>query len=380
MRKKRILTALLLCIIAASPALASKKPKPDFEPLKGEYYPVEGKAYPQAMTNPYAQPRTVGFTGAPLEVYTQINMVTWIQLPAPPIYAAIGHKEAFVVEVIPELHMISVKPTQEVNMTNLNVKTERGTYLFILKENPYKPWDTYMVITDPYRNVQVTDSNTLIIMAYKGVRPAEYQFAPVEMRSPETTAHFYDPVTKMGSKATLKRAVSLPKENKQVYWIEISNIIPPDIIGEAAAYAVDERSIWTQGVEKVAVPGTQTDALPLLARGDKVDMFLIVNGNSIPSMLNVRMMLSGSRSIPVEIGLPTQATKRASRATASSLEQQNIPAEETVDEQLTRMYQEMMKKKTESAAPSAPVSGQSSTPSGQGGAAQEPNTIYIPKP
>lgn len=324
---------------------------PTYPPQSGEYYPTSPKTYPKEMTNPYANARTVPFNGNALDVFLQTNMVTQIQFPAPPVLVNIGRPDGFTVEVIPEFNSVFVKPVAEVEMTNLLVTTERGVYTFILKENPWKPFDMRLVVTDPYRNVSPADTQTLLWMAYNGVRPPEFQFSAMEIRNVNNSQYVYDPVTKMGSRATIRRAVALPQANKSVYWIEFANVTHPDIkdTSNIASFMVDERSVWTQGLEEVAVPGTQSSGVPLLGKGDKVDMFLVTNSGKIPAQLVVRYMMQGSpRNLPVEIrfamnsGGKNAVTRQNSAGgkTGTSV----TGAELSVDERLQKMYEEQMKK------------------------------------
>lgn len=381
-RKILSLFVLALIVVAcmAMPVIAAS---PSYPPIKGEYYPVEGQGYPEKKTSPYAKPRVIPFQGEPLEIYLQLNMMTQIKLPAPPIHVQLGMPEKFTTEVVPELNMVSLKPHEEIVMTNLIVTTERGVYFFILKENPFRPWDIYVQVTDPYKQVVPTDPSALILMAYKGERPAEFQFTPLEMRSPESSTYFFDPLTRMGCSVSLKRAVVLPKQGKRVFWVRFTNVLPPDVQGRAESFMVDERSVWIDGLERVAVPGTRTEGVPILGKGQGIDMFLIASGSSQPSSLRLRFAMQGSRNIPVEVVLPLSG-KAASIGAAS-----------TVDEKLQALYEETMKKgQIETVlpeevpvleAPSAPA--KPSKPASQPGPAQKPestglfpNVPYFPEP
>lgn len=310
--------------------------KPSYPPQTGEYFPVEGKGYPQSNTNPYAHTRTVGFMGAPLEIYTQINMVTQIQFPAAPVLVNIGKPEAYTLEVVPEFHSIFVKPVAEVEITNLIVTTEKGVYTFILKENPFRPWDIRVVVTDPYRNVNPGDTQSLVTMAFTGRRMPEFQFNAMDIRSPESSTYVYDPLVKMGCRIVLRRSVFIADASKVVHWIEFSNVLPPKITGDASGFALDERSVWTPGLERVAVPGTRTTALPLLGKGDRVDMFLIATAKSLPKIVEVRCMLQGSRQLPVVFKLPTTTNVKGGSS--------SVEAVSTNDQKLTKMYNDMIRK------------------------------------
>jgi hypothetical protein len=322
---------IALLLLLACPAFAAD---PSYPPIEGEFYPVEDKAYPEKMTNPYSHTRTVSFSGDPIEIYTQINMVTQIQLPVPPVMVNIGEPEGFVVEVVPEFKTIFVKPVEEIKMTNMIVTTENGIYTFILKENPYRPWDIRVAITNPYRNIRVEDPYTLVWTAFYGKRPAEFQFLPLDIRTPNSSDYIYDPVTQMGCKVDLKRIVFFPRQKQLVYWLRVTNVLPPDVIVTPKALVVDERSIWTKGLYKVAVPGRD---VPMISAGSYTDMFLMVKSETIPSMLRVKMSLKGARLVQAEAMLGTAST--------------GSPSGETpVDARLQEMYQEIVEKESLEAA------------------------------
>ncbi len=332
MRKVIVLVSVFILLLSHSlPLSLVYASQPDFSPIKGEYYPVEGQKYPQKMTNPYSFTRTVDFSGDPIEIYTQINMVTQIQIPSPPVMVNVGRPEGFVVEVVPEFNSIFVKPIKEIEMTNMIVTTEKGVYTFILKENPFKPWDIRVMVTNPYRNVKVEDTYTLVWTAYYGKRPAEFQFLPLDIRSPNASNYIYDPVVQMGCNVELRRVVFFPRQGLATYWIRIMNVAPPDVLVPVQSLAIDERSVWTDGLVKVAVPGTQNSSVPLLGKGDSIDMFLIVKAGSVPPMLRLRLSLKGARLSQVEMLLPTAG---------SGLQ----PVKTPEDEKLQQMYQDMLKK------------------------------------
>ena len=317
----RKLTWLFFLVLFVCPALAA-----DPHPIEGEYYPVEGQKYPENMTNPYSHTRNVTFSGDPIEIYTQINMVTQIQLPSPPVMVIVGEPEGFVVEVVPEFKSVFVKPVAEIKMTNMIVTTEKGIYTFILKENPFKPWDIRVAVTNPYRNVKVEDSHTLVWTAYYGKRPAEFQFLPLDIRTPNYSSYIYDPVSNMGCKTDLRRVVFFPRQKQAVYWIRVTNALPPDVILSPKSLVIDERSVWMQGLEKVAVPGGE---VPLLSKGNFVDMFLIARAESVPSVISVRLALKGSRLVQSEVMLQTSSAEV-------------LPGEVPEDQRLQEMYQELL--------------------------------------
>jgi len=232
-------------------------------------------------------------------------MVTQIQLPSPPVMVNVGEPEGFVVEVVPEFKSVFVKPVAEIKMTNMIVTTEKGIYTFILKENPFKPWDIRVAVTNPYRNVKVEDSHTLVWTAYYGKRPAEFQFLPLDIRTPNYSSYIYDPVSNMGCKADLRRVV---------FFLSPKSLV------------IDERSVWMQGLEKVAVPGGE---VPLLSKGNFVDMFLIARAESVPSVISVRLALKGSRLVQSEVMLQTSSAEV-------------LPGEVPEDQRLQEMYQELL--------------------------------------
>jgi hypothetical protein len=339
-RKSRLLVAALAVAMLASavPAGAAAKksvPKPTYPPQEGEFYPISNKAYPEKVANPSAHTRVASFSGKPLDIFTQIDMVTQLVFPAPPLLVNIGRPEGYVVEVIPEFNAIFLKPRAEVEMTNLIVTTAQGTYTFILKESPWKPWDIRVQVIDPYRNVKAADPYTLTWMAYYGKRPAEMQFVPIDMRTPNATTYVYDPLSKMGCRMALRRAVNLPRSGKSIYWLEFQNVLPPDVReGQSAgSYAIDERGVWARGLESVILPNPGNASLPIMGKGDRVHMFLVVKESAIPASLTVRFMLHGSRQLPI------QAVFKTGDANA-------LRPMDTTDQRLTDMYNKMVENGT----------------------------------
>lgn len=334
---KLVLTFILVAVLATAGYAA---PQPSYPPRQGEFYPVEGQQYPQKKTNPYAHIRTVPFEGKPIEVYLQIDNVTQIQFPAPPLLVHIGKPEGFVVDAVVEFNSVFVKPIQEVETTNMIVTTERGVYVLILKENPYMPYDARVVVNDPYRNVRPDDVQTLVWTAYYGRRPAEFQFVPLTILTPSTAGYVYDPIMQIGCRVSLQRVVCFPRSRKTVYWVRIMNVLPPQIENQTvpiSSFMIDERSVWTSGIEKIVVPGTQTSGVPLLNKGDYIDMFMIVNSGQIPKAFNFRFALQGNRTLPIAVSLPTTPKAGGNK--------KNFAPAKTVDEKLQEIYEEMQKKK-----------------------------------
>lgn len=370
------LAAALFAVCAAPRAEAA--PKPSFPPLPGEVYPVSNSKFPKEMTNPNAHTRQMTFRGAPLDIFTKIDMVTQIVLPSPPVMVNIGKQDAFTLEVIPEFNSVFVKPLRQVEKTNIIVTTQSGgVYLFILKETPWDPWDIRCEIKDPQRKAEAEDTQAVVNMLYTGRRAPEYQFVSMDMRSPESSAFVFDPLTRMGCSITLKRALSIPKYGLCGYWIVFKNILPQDTALPSASYNLSERSVWAKGIDKVALQGYRNgDSFPLLEKGDKVNMFIFTKGSALPDVFNFRFAMMGSKNIPVDAALPTN-TKDSPAKTAVR--------EKTVDERLQEMYDELVRKgKIKPAEPedlAGVKSGQSEEPEDGGqaaGGSEKPlNTIPV---
>lgn len=330
-------TAFVVCAVCMP--VSAAVPEPSYPPLKNEYYPVQNSKFPKAVTNPNAHTRNIVFKGAPLDIFTKINMVTQIVLPSPPALVTVGKPEAYTLEVVPEFNTVFVKPVREVEMTNLIITTETGgVYIFILKENPFVPWDVRVQINDPVAKAKGTDSQDIANMLYKGKRSGDYQFVPMDMRTPESSAYIYDPLTRMGCSIVLKRAIALPNSNLSAYWIEFKNILPGDTMMKTASYSLSEKSVWTPGIIKVAVPGERNgESIPMISKGDKVSMFIFVKNPSIPKLFNFRFAMMGSKNLPIDVSLPTvSAGKKASDT--------KLDAKPTIDAKLQAYYDELVKK------------------------------------
>ena len=314
------------------PAAAVKVPKPNYPPLPNEFYPTGNGSFPNAMVNPNAHTRNVGFFGKPLDIYTKINMVTQIELPSPPVLVNIGRPEGFTVEVIPEFNNIFVKPVKQVEMTNLIVTTAGGgVYLFLLKENPYVPWDMRVSVMDPYKNTAVTDSGVLIRTAVTGKRPVEFPMMPMDIRTPNSSAYIFDPLTKIGCRIVLKRAAVFPRQNQAVYWVELTNSAPNGSDQPGETFSIDEKSVWTSGIRKVAVPGFRNDrGIPILSKGQRTHLFLLVQTDKIPQIFKFRFAIYGSRNLPIEAALPTGNGVL-------------VKGEKSRDEKLAQTYDEMVR-------------------------------------
>lgn len=344
MRSKRkiryvlLFLAFIMLFMEVQSAFASKKvPEPRIPPLPNEFYPTDSKNYPKNMVNPHPQVRDLSFQGLPLDIFTRINMTTQLIFTSPPVLVNIGRPEAFMVEVIAEYNTIFLRPSKEIEMTNMIVHTENGgAYLFVLKENPFNPYDMLIKVFDPYKTATVMDSQTLIKTAYTGRRPSEFQLVPMEIRSPDSTSYIYDPMTKIGCRMVLRRVVNMPREAKVIYWVELQNFNPGHMNAPSATFAIDEKSVWTHGIEKVAVPGFRDGTkLPILAKGESAHIFMIVNASSVPENFRFRFALYGSRNIPIETVLPT--TSGAGGKTTVS------PGTISEDEKIRKMYEDLVK-------------------------------------
>lgn len=333
-------TAALIILIGSFclPAAAAV-PEPSYPPLKNEYYPVQNSKFPKAVTNPNAHTRTIAFKGSPLDIFTKINMVTQIVLPSAPALVTVGKPEAYTLEVVPEFNTVFVKPVREVEMTNLIITTETGgVYIFILKENPFVPWDVRVQINDPVIQGKSSDTQDIANMLYKGKRSGDFQFVPMDLRTPNSSAYIYDPLTRMGCSIILKRAIALPNSNMSAYWIEFKNILPGDTMMKTASYSLSERTVWTPGIVKVAVSGERNgDSIPMVARGDTVSMFIFVKNPSIPKLFNFRFAMMGSKNLPIDVSLPTVSAGKKAADT-------KLDAKPTVDVKLQAYYDDLVKK------------------------------------
>ena len=339
MRKSKLIIVLacVIALIAGTQAFAaSKTPKPSYPPLPDETYPVSNSKFPKEMTNPNAHTREIVFRGAPVDIFTKIDMVTQIVLPSPPVMVNIGKQDAFTLEVIPEYNSVFVKPLRQVEKTNIIVTTQNGgVYLFILKENPWAPWDIRCEIKDPHRKVTAQNTQSVVNMLYTGRREPEFQFTVMDMRTPNSSAYVYDPLTRMGCSITLKRALAIPNQNVTAYWVVFRNILPRDTVLPVSSYSISERSVWTKGIDKVALQGYKNgDNYPLLNKGDSANMFIFVRGNKIPNNFKFRFSLMGAKNLPVDVILPTNI---------KSADTTKLKKEKTVDERLQEYYEELVR-------------------------------------
>lgn len=326
---------MLISALFTETAIAAV-PKPSYPPVKNEYYPTSNQKFPKAVTNPNAHTREIAFKGAPLDIFTKINMVTQIVLPSAPVLVTIGKPEAFTLEVVPEFNTVFIKPVREVEMTNLIVTTEGdGVYIFILKENPFVPWDVRAQITDPYKQVSAGDTQSMVGMLYNGRRAPEFQFVPMDMRTPNSSAYVYDPLTRMGCSIILKRAIAMPKSGVSAYWLEFKNILPGKNTLPVSSYAISEQSVYTQGLMKVAVPGQRDgSSTPILAKGDKTYMFVFVRNGVLPKVFKFRFALMGAKNLPIDVALPTVTGKSNTM----------IKGKQTTDEKLQAYYDDLVRK------------------------------------
>lgn len=334
-KTRKSIAAFLSVLVMAAGTEAVAAPKPSYPPLPDEAYPVSNSKFPKEMTNPNAHTREIVFRGEPVDIFTKIDMVTQIVLPSPPVMVNIGKQDAFTLEVIPEFNSVFVKPLRQVEKTNIIVTTQNGAvYLFILKENPWAPWDIRCEIKDPHRKVTAQNTQSVVNMLYTGRREPEFQFTVMDMRSPNSSAYVYDPLTRMGCSITLKRALAIPQQNVTAYWVVFKNILPRDTVLPTSSYSISERSVWTQGIDKVALQGFKNgDNYPLLNKGDSANMFIFVRGNKVPENFKFRFSLMGAKNLPVDVILPTNI----------KTETTTVKAEKTVDERLQEYYNELVR-------------------------------------
>lgn len=334
-KTRKSIAAFLSVLVMAAGTEAVAAPKPSYPPLPDEAYPVSNSKFPKEMTNPNAHTREIVFRGEPVDIFTKIDMVTQIVLPSPPVMVNIGKQDAFTLEVIPEFNSVFVKPLRQVEKTNIIVTTQNGAvYLFILKENPWAPWDIRCEIKDPHRKVTAQNTQSVVNMLYTGRREPEFQFTVMDMRSPNSSAYVYDPLTRMGCSITLKRALAIPQQNVTAYWVVFKNILPRDTVLPTSSYSISERSVWTQEIDKVALQGFKNgDNYPLLNKGDSANMFIFVRGNKVPENFKFRFSLMGAKNLPVDVILPTNI----------KTETTTVKAEKTVDERLQEYYNELVR-------------------------------------
>ena len=334
-KTRKSIAAFLSVLVMAAGTEAVAAPKPSYPPLPDEAYPVSNSKFPKEMTNPNAHTREIVFRGEPVDIFTKIDMVTQIVLPSPPVMVNIGKQDAFTLEVIPEFNSVFVKPLRQVEKTNIIVTTQNGAvYLFILKENPWAPWDIRCEIKDPHRKVTAQNTQSVVNMLYTGRREPEFQFTVMDMRSPNSSAYVYDPLTRMGCSITLKRALAIPQQNVTAYWVVFKNILPRDTVLPTSSYSISERSVWTQRIDKVALQGFKNgDNYPLLNKGDSANMFIFVRGNKVPENFKFRFSLMGAKNLPVDVILPTNI----------KTETTTVKAEKTVDERLQEYYNELVR-------------------------------------
>ena len=334
-KTRKLIAVFLSVLVMAAGTEAVAAPKPSYPPLPDEAYPVSNSKFPKEMTNPNAHTREIVFRGEPVDIFTKIDMVTQIVLPSPPVMVNIGKQDAFTLEVIPEFNSVFVKPLRQVEKTNIIVTTQNGAvYLFILKENPWAPWDIRCEIKDPHRKVTAQNTQSVVNMLYTGRREPEFQFTVMDMRSPNSSAYVYDPLTRMGCSITLKRALAIPQQNVTAYWVVFKNILPRDTVLPTSSYSISERSVWTQGIDKVALQGFKNgDNYPLLNKGDSANMFIFVRGNKVPENFKFRFSLMGAKNLPVDVILPTNI----------KTETTTVKAEKTVDERLQEYYNELVR-------------------------------------
>lgn len=326
MRTKSIFFFVTLLCVAA---FATQSFADNLAP--GEFYPTDGDPYPQAMTNPNAKPRVVPFDGHPLDVYVQINRTTIITLPAPPelIIPGVG-EDIFTIQTVPSRNIIAIKPNIEFGITNLTVVTEdNGKYYFVIKEVPGTRYDIDLTVVNPFRQINMDDPVSLVKTIVQGKRPPEFVNLQMDMRRLDNGVLYPDEVTGIFCQVTLRRVLFVPRAQRIVYWLQFSNVRPPDIRkwkGATRPFAIDERTVRTEGLERVMVAGTKDETTPMLETNGKYEMFLFVRASSIPKNLNMQMALSGSRSLPIDLSISTGSSR-------------NMSGEATADQKLMDLWQ-----------------------------------------
>lgn len=327
----------IFLILLSSCAYAATIP-PTWTPIEGEYYPTDPKKFPTKIENPNPQVRELAFTGKPQDIFTKLNMVTQIQIPEPPVMINIGNPEAYVIDVAPEFSSIFVKPVRETDMTNLIVTTERGTYIFILKENPYKPFDVLVRFGNPHR--ARTEENThadMIAMAVSGKRLPSYQHVAMDIRTPNTTAYVHDAVLGIGAMVRLQRVVAT--SNLTVYHLKLINQVQGVSADKLSDYVFDEKSVAARNLKGTAV----ADGSPgLIKVGEAQDVFIFTGEQPSPRF-QFRFALRGNRSVPVEVDISTVGGTHVKET-----------AVETVNDRLQRLYLEAEAKRSIPSGPATP--------------------------
>ena len=128
------------------------------------------------------------------------------------------------------------------------------------------------------------------------------------MTTPNTSIYAEDPVLGVGVRATLMRAHLFPADGLCTYWIRFENAKASKLNLKSydQTYALDEKTVRADGLLKVAVPNIGGRSVPLMSPGDMLDMFLVTKADTLPSVLQVRFALQGSRTIPMEASFPTR--------------------------------------------------------------------------
>lgn len=257
--------------------------------------------------------------------------------------------DGFMFQIDPaDRRCVAVKPSTKSTMSNMVVRTETGFYNFMLKENPWRPFDQQVFVGDPYRDGPPDSTTMLIVTAVTGVRIPELQYTPVTILTPETVcAPEYDPVARIAVSATLRRAVLLPRERRAVYWIRLENTLPvayskkmPAV--HPATWTIDESRVMMYGLQCLAIPGTPEEAAPILGYGNGLDLFLVANHEEFPKELRVRFALVGSQTVEHELVFSMEDLgKKIGR------DRKNVakPAALTADEKLKAMYDAMIRDK-----------------------------------
>lgn len=298
--------------LGADAAPAKKAVKKAAAPQKAAVWQAPGaKPGPEG-----AMQRTVAFVGDPIVVNARVNRGTLLRMPGEPILIQMGRPEDFSVEVSPEMKYVMVKPLTPMSASNVFVTTKTGLYLFFFyaEDEPEdfrktrKPFDMVLTVTDPHRQNRLDDVQSLVWMAFHGRKMDDMTLVRDAMSSPASSVFVTDPVIGVGLKATLMRVHFLPAERLCTYWVRFENLKTAklNLKSHDQTYALDEKTVRTPGLLKVAVPNVGGRSVPLMAVGDKLDMFLVTRTEQVPSVLKVRFALQGSRTLPMEASFPTR--------------------------------------------------------------------------
>ena len=277
------------------------------------------------MTQEGSIRRDVSFNGNPITITTRVDMVTLIIFPTEPILLNAGRGEGFQTEIIPELNYLVLKPITADAKTNLIVTTKTGIYTFFIYATPRNepgkkttPFDMLVRITDPLLRHRLDSIEALVTMIYNGKKLPEFQLISDIMTTPNSSINCWDQLLGIGVQVTLLRVHFFPHQKQATWWLRFENVVPGGTTKVTdQTYGIDEKSVWTQGILKVAVPNIGNMTMPLMRKGDKLDMFIVTKTDSFPAMFNLRFAMQGSRTIPIEASFPTRQGGYSSKRTTN---------------------------------------------------------------